>query len=148
MQLDWLSEYNYQRCPDRPGGVDVWICREFSARLDSRVRAELVVSATGMAEGDDFVELSAALHDDNLCYVEASIDKIRSQDLRSRLMWYESRILAMLELGLSVNPGARPTPRGKTPPCPACGAELRTPAAQQCFMCGADWHPRGASGIT
>jgi hypothetical protein len=148
MQLDWLSEYNYQRCLDRPGGVDVWICRDSSARLDSRVRPELVVTAAGMSEGDDFVELSAALHDDNLCHVEASIDKIRTQDLRLRLMWYESRILAMLELGLGVNPGARPTARAKNPPCPACGAELRTPVAQQCFKCGADWHPRGASGIT
>lgn len=25
-------------------------------------------------------------------------------------------------------------------PCPYCGAPLRTPKAQQCLSCGADWH--------
>jgi hypothetical protein len=28
------------------------------------------------------------------------------------------------------------------PPCPTCGASLRTMEAQQCFHCGADWHQR------
>jgi hypothetical protein len=26
------------------------------------------------------------------------------------------------------------------PPCPYCGAPLRTPAAKQCRQCGTDWH--------
>lgn len=30
--------------------------------------------------------------------------------------------------------------RGKTAPCPHCGAPLATPAAHQCFVCGTDWH--------
>ena len=106
------------------------------------------MTVTGDVEGDDFVELSAGLHDDNRCYVAASIGHIRTEDLRSRLTWYEGRVLAMLEVGLNVDPGAGPTPREKNPPCPRCGAELRTPLAQQCFHCGADWHPRPADGIT
>jgi hypothetical protein len=128
--------------------VEVWICRDYSARLDVRVWAELCVTATGDFEGDEFVEVSAMLHDADTCLVEASIDKIGTEDLRSRLTWYESRVLAMLEVGLSVNPGARPMPRAKNPLCPKCGSELRTPFARQCFRCGADWHPGPAGGIT
>jgi hypothetical protein len=26
------------------------------------------------------------------------------------------------------------------PPCPYCGAPLRTPTAKQCRQCGTDWH--------
>jgi hypothetical protein len=33
---------------------------------------------------------------------------------------------------------AKPTP--PNPPCPHCGRPLRTPRAQQCFFCKADWH--------
>lgn len=29
-------------------------------------------------------------------------------------------------------------------PCPRCGQPLRTPKAQQCFECGADWHAQRA----
>jgi hypothetical protein len=148
MRLDWLSQYNYRRCPERTEKFEAWICPDFSARLDVRVWAELLVKATGDLQGEDFVELSAILHDDNLGLVGASIDHIRTPDLRSRLTWYEARILAMLEVGLKVSPGASPTPRVKNPPCPECGMELRTPSAQQCFRCGADWHPRPADGIT
>src|SRR4051812_33079219 len=99
MQLDWLSEYDYRKCPKRPDGIEVWVCRDCPARLNVNVSAELCVTATGMFEGDDFVELSVGLHDENLCYVQASIDRVRTQDLRSRLTWYESRVLAMLEAG-------------------------------------------------
>jgi hypothetical protein len=31
-------------------------------------------------------------------------------------------------------------------PCPKCGEQLRTPSAQQCFKCGANWHQTGISG--
>lgn len=30
------------------------------------------------------------------------------------------------------------------PPCPHCGEKLRSPAAEQCFACGAEWH-RGST---
>lgn len=144
-RLDWLAQYGYERYRDG-GDFETWICRNFSSRLDARISAELWVTATGDAEGRDFVELAAGLHDDNLCHVRATIDNIKTGDLRSRLDWYEERVLAMLELGLNVKDGARPTPRQKSPPCPSCGAELRTPLAQQCFACGADWHPRPPGG--
>jgi hypothetical protein len=39
-------------------------------------------------------------------------------------------IIADIELGR----------RGEGPPCPECGAPLRTKKAEQCFACGADWH--------
>ena len=32
--------------------------------------------------------------------------------------------------------------KGDTKPCPECGKNLRTARAQQCFHCGADWHPQ------
>jgi hypothetical protein len=35
------------------------------------------------------------------------------------------------------SPGAPDLP---PKPCPYCGEILRTPKAQQCFQCGADWH--------
>jgi hypothetical protein len=31
---------------------------------------------------------------------------------------------------------------GPPTPCPHCGEALRTPVAQQCLSCSADWHPR------
>jgi len=31
-------------------------------------------------------------------------------------------------------------------PCPHCGELLRTNRAQQCFLCGSDWHPRLKTG--
>jgi hypothetical protein len=31
------------------------------------------------------------------------------------------------------------------PPCPHCGAALRTSAAKQCFHCGRDWHDQEES---
>ena len=34
----------------------------------------------------------------------------------------------------------KPSPPMK--PCPSCGRPLRTDLAQQCFECGADWHPK------
>src|SRR4051794_31023331 len=105
MQLDWLANHNYIRSGNNADGVNVWICRDFSARLDVLVRAELVLEATGDLEGDNFVELSAAIRDDNGNFVQASIGTIRTPDLRSRLAWYEARVLAMLEVGLNIDPG-------------------------------------------
>jgi hypothetical protein len=44
---------------------------------------------------------------------------------------------AMMQLlWQSVDPGP------PKPDCPKCGKVLRTAIAQQCFNCGADWHPR------
>jgi hypothetical protein len=119
-RLNWLSDFHYERYGGS-GDVETWICRDYRSRLDVRVWAELWV--TGDAAGRDLV--AAGLHDDNLCYVRATIDNIKDADadLRSRLTWYEARVLAMLEPGSDVTNGARPTPREKNPPCPSCGAE-------------------------
>jgi hypothetical protein len=40
-------------------------------------------------------------------------------------------------------PPLEPAPLSKS--CPECGTALRTPKAQQCFHCGADWHPKQAA---
>lgn len=32
-------------------------------------------------------------------------------------------------------------------PCPYCGEPLRSPLAQQCFTCGADWHPKTSATV-
>lgn len=38
--------------------------------------------------------------------------------------------------------GPQPKRDAGGPPCPCCAKPLRTPQAQQCFHCGADWHQR------
>jgi hypothetical protein len=52
--------------------------------------------------GRDRVELYGSAIDDGVCNVSASIEGIRATDFRERLGWYESRIVTMLRVGLSV----------------------------------------------
>jgi hypothetical protein len=97
--LSWLAEHGYQKMYERGEyHRETWILRDDPAR--NPAWHEVVVAWTGDDEGQEFVQVSAGLLDDNSCLIYVSIDKVKFDDLRRRLKWYERRVLQMLRVGL------------------------------------------------
>ena len=99
--LSWLGEYGYEKLHAADEHRwEAWILRGVATkRLNDNWR-EVTITWTGDQEAQEYVEVSAGLFDDNLCFVHVSINNVEFKDLRQRLEWYERRVLQMLQLGL------------------------------------------------
>jgi hypothetical protein len=100
-RLSWLADCGYERA-ESPSGRETWRCKDLTRRVRSRAWGDLVAVFDCDDTGRDRVELYVYAIDNGVCNVSASIEGMRATDFRERLGWYESRIVAMLQVGLSV----------------------------------------------
>ena len=99
--LSWLSEHGYAKVHEAgERGPETWMRADQATRKHHDIWRELVVRWTGDEHSKEYVELSAAMLDNDGHMIVVSIDEIDLDELRKRLAFYEHRVVQMLRVGL------------------------------------------------